>query len=132
ELEKAESYEKHVLEILPTLPKPEKMTASEFTATKLGYESQAHSGMGLVDYQRQNFADAVTELTKATAQAAQPDSTDYYVIGVSLGRMDRYSEAAAAYTKCSAIPGDEQSVCKQKAGEAKRLAAAKPVSTANL
>jgi tetratricopeptide (TPR) repeat protein len=131
ELEKAESYEKHVLEIVPTLTKPEKMTASEFAAAKSDYESQAHSGMGLVYYQRQDFAGAVTELTKATAQASRPDPTDYYVMGVSLGRMDRYSEAAAAYAKCSAIPGDEQSVCRQRAGEAKKRAAAKPASLAN-
>jgi len=132
ELEKAESYERHVLEIVPTLTKPEKMTATEFAAAKSDYESQAHSGMGLVYYQRQNFAGAVTELTKATAQASRPDPTDYYVIGLSLGSMDRYSEAAAAYAKCGAIPGSEQSVCRQRARDGKKLAAAKPVSSANL
>jgi len=131
ELEKAESYERHVLEILPTLTKPEKMTASEFAAAKSDYESQAHSGMGLVYYRRQDFAGAITELTKATAQASRPDPTDYYVIGFSFGRMDRYSEAAAAYAKCGAISGGQQSECRQRAGEAKKLAAAKPVSSAN-
>jgi tetratricopeptide (TPR) repeat protein len=126
QLDKAEKYEKHALEVLPTVPKPATMTDAEFAAAKAGAESQAHSGLGLVYFRRQNWEGAITELTKATATATPPDPTDYYVMGVSLGHLNRFAEAADAYGKCAAVPGGLQGACKQKADDAKKQAAAKP------
>ena len=126
QLDKAEKYEKHALEVLPTVPKPATMTDAQFAAAKAGAESQAHSGLGLVYFRRQNWEGAITELTKATATATPPDPTDYYVMGVSLGHLNRFAEAADAYGKCAAVPGGLQGACKQKADDAKKQAAAKP------
>jgi tetratricopeptide (TPR) repeat protein len=128
QLDKAEKYEKHALEILPTVPKPATMTDDQFAKAKTAAESQAHSGLGLVYFRKQNWEGAVTELTKSTAIATPPDPTDYYVMGVSLGHLNRFPEAADAYTKCAAIPGGLQGQCKQKAEDAKKQAAAKPAS----
>jgi tetratricopeptide (TPR) repeat protein len=129
QLNKAEKFEKHALETLPTLQKPATVTDDQFTKAKAAYESQAHSGLGLVYFRKQNWEGAVTELTKATATTTPPDPTDYYVLGVSLGHLDRYSEAADAYTKCAAIPGGLQARCKQQADDAKKQAAAKPAAS---
>jgi len=126
QLDKAEKYEKHALEVLPTVPKPATMNDAEFAAAKAGADSQAHSGLGLVYFRRQNWEGAITELTKATATATPPDPTDYYVMGVSLGHLNRFAEAADAYGKCAAVPGGLQGACKQKADDAKKQAAAKP------
>jgi tetratricopeptide (TPR) repeat protein len=126
QLDKAEKYEKHALEVLPTVPKPATMTDAQFAAAKAGAESQAHSGLGLVYFRRQNWEGAISELTKATATATPPDPTDYYVMGVSLGHLNRFAEAADAYGKCAAVPGGLQGACKQKADDAKKQAAAKP------
>jgi tetratricopeptide (TPR) repeat protein len=126
QLNKAEKFEKHALETLPTLQKPATVTDDQFAKAKVAYESQAHSGLGLVYFRKQNWEGAVTELTKATATTTPPDPTDYYVLGVSLGHLDRYSDAADAYTKCAAIPGGLQARCKQQADDAKKQAAAKP------
>ena len=125
QLNKAEGYEKRALELLPSLTKPVGMTDKEFAAAKSAYESQAHSGMGLVYYQRQDFVRAVAEMKKATLGASHPDPSDYFVMGNSLDQLDHYSDAAAAFKMCAAIPGAQQAVCKQKAEIAKKEVALK-------
>ncbi|MFZ3215951.1 MAG: hypothetical protein WA192_07825 [Candidatus Acidiferrales bacterium] len=126
QLDKAEKYEKHVLELLPTLTKPANMTDKEFATAKSEYESQAHSGLGLVNYQRQNFAGTVTEMNKATSSGSDSDPADYYVLGVSLENLQQYSDASEAFKQCAASPNVQQELCKQKAVAATKEAAAKP------
>jgi tetratricopeptide (TPR) repeat protein len=128
-LAKAAKYEKHALEVLPTLAKPAamaNMTDDQFTKDKAELESQAHSGLGLVYFRQQNYDGAVTELSKGVATTANPDPTDYFVLGFSLAKLDKFSDAADAYTKCAAIPGGLQARCKQQADDAKKQAASKP------
>jgi tetratricopeptide (TPR) repeat protein len=129
-LDKAEKYEKHALASLATFQKPANLTDDQFTAAKAAYESQAHSALGLVYFRKQNWESAVTELTTSTATSTPPDPTDYYVLGVSLGHLNRFPEAADAYTKCAAIPGGLQARCKQQADDAKKQSAAKPATPA--
>jgi tetratricopeptide (TPR) repeat protein len=128
QLDKAEKYEKHALELVPTLPKPATLTDDQFAKAKLAYESQAHSALGLVYFRRDNYDGAVTELTKAVATTTPPDPTDYYVLGLSLFRLDRFADSADAYSKCAALPGGLQGRCKQQADEAKKQAASKPAA----
>jgi tetratricopeptide (TPR) repeat protein len=128
-LAKAEKYEKHALQVLPTVTKPAAMastTDEQFAKEKLEFESQAHSGLGLVYFRQQNYDGAVTELTKAVATTSNPDPTDYFVLGFSLNKVNKYSDAADAFTKCAAIPGGLQARCKQQADDAKKQAASKP------
>jgi tetratricopeptide (TPR) repeat protein len=120
QLNKAEAYEKRALELLPTLTKPGAMTDKEFAVAKSEYESQAHSGMGLVYYQRQDFVKAVAEMKKATSGASHSDPSDYFVMGNSLDQLHYYSDAATAFKMCAAIPGGQQAICKQKAEIAKK------------
>src|SRR5271155_5006565 len=126
QLDKAENYEKRVLELLPTVVKPADMTAAELATAKTQYESQAHSGLGLVYYQKEDFEKAVAEMKKATSGVAQPDPSDYFVMGDSLDRLDRFSDAAEAFKMCAAIPGAQQALCTQKAEGAEKEAASKP------
>ncbi|MGA7854002.1 MAG: tetratricopeptide repeat protein [Candidatus Acidiferrales bacterium] len=126
QLNKAENYEKRVLELLPAIVKPADMTDEELATAKSQYESQAHSGLGLVYYQKEDFENALAEMKKATSGVSQPDPSDYFVMGDSLDRLDRYSDAAEAFKMCAAIPGDQQALCKQKAEAAKKEAASKP------
>lgn len=124
QLDKAEKFERHALELLPTLAKPDGMSDAQLATAKSEYELQAHSALGLIDYRRQNFQGAAAELNQATAGAARPDPADYYVLGVSLNRLDRFSDAAIAFSRCAEIPGGEQSSCQQHANAAKKLATA--------
>jgi tetratricopeptide (TPR) repeat protein len=125
-LDKGEKYEKHALEILAALPKPANMTDEQFAKVKAQGEAQAHSGLGLIYFRRQDYEQSIAELKKSTVDPANQDPTDYYVMGVELTRLKRFSESADAFQKCAAVPGGLQDRCKQMGADAKKQAAAQP------
>lgn len=125
-LDKGEKYEKHALEVLATLPKPANMTDEQFAKVKAQGEAQAHSGLGLIYFRRGNYEESIAELKKSSADPANQDATDYYVMGVELTRLKRYSESADAFAKCAAMPGGLQDRCKQMGADAKKQAANPP------
>jgi hypothetical protein len=126
QLAKGEKYEKHALEILATLPKPANMTDEQFAKVKAQGEAQAHSGLGLIYFRQQNYEQSIAELKKSTADPANQDATDYYVLGRDLSQLKRFSESADAFAKCAAIPGGLQDRCKQSGADAKKQAAGQP------
>jgi tetratricopeptide (TPR) repeat protein len=123
-LAKAEGYEKHALEVLPTLTKPEGLADDQFIAAKKQKESMAHSGLGLVYFRQQKPDDSLKELQLATADSAQPDPVDYFIMGLDLGSLKRFSDSADAFQKCAQIPGGLADRCKQASDKAKAQAAA--------
>ena len=125
-LNKAEAQEKHALELLPNLPKPPNMTDDQFAKAKNDALSQAHSGLGLVEFRKQDYANSVTELRQGEKLAAVPDPTDFYVMGIELQAMKQFGDAADAFQKCAQVPGGLVDRCKQKADEAKKQAATQP------
>lgn len=125
-LNKAEDYEKHAIEVLDKLPKPPNMTDDQFEKAKQAHLSQAHSGLGLVYYRRQDFANSITELQLSEKLTATPDPTDFYVMGIELNQLKRYPEAVDAFQKCAQVPGGLADRCKQSAEQAKKQAAAQP------
>ena len=125
-LAKAEAYEKKALEELATMAKPEGVTDEQFAKAKQGSTAQAHSGLGLVYFRQQQFDKAATEMQEAVKLDPTPDSVDLYILGLSLNQLKHYPEAADAFQKCAATPGAVQDRCKQREGEAKKLAAAQP------
>jgi tetratricopeptide (TPR) repeat protein len=125
-LEKAEVYEKHAIYMIDTVPKPSKFTDEQFAAAKATFMEQAHSGLGLIYFRNQNYAEAVDELQQATQSAESQDPTDVYALAFSLEQLNRFSEAADAFQKCSVIPGPLQDRCKESADEDKTKAGAPP------
>jgi tetratricopeptide (TPR) repeat protein len=125
-LDKGEKYEKHALEVLAALPKPANLTDEQFAKVKAQGESQAHSGLGLIYFRRQDYEQSIAELKKSTADPANQDATDYYVMGVELTHLKRFSESADSFQKCAAMPGGLQDRCKQMGADAKKQAAAQP------
>jgi len=121
-LDKAERYEKHALVVIGTMQKPASMTDDQFAQTKTSLLSEAHSGLGLVYFRRQDSDDSVKELQQATQSAAAPDPTDLFVLGLGLQNLSRYSEAADAFNRCGQIPSALQDRCKQSAEAAKKQA----------
>jgi hypothetical protein len=51
------------------------------------------------------------------------DQTTYYVLGVDLLSLNRFSEAAEAFTGCGQLAGPIQAPCKERAAAAKAQAA---------
>ncbi len=127
-LDKAEKYEKHALELLATLPKPATLTDEQFAKVKIQAQSEAHSGLGLVYFRRQDFANSIAELQQGVSTAPSPDPTDYFVMGRELDHLNRLAEAVDAYQKCSQIPGPLQNNCKQLLDQAKTKLAAAPAA----
>jgi len=122
-LDKAEQYEKHAMQVIEAMPKPATMTDDQFTQSKTALLSEAHSGLGLVYFRRQQLDDSVKELQQATQSAPKPDPTDFFVMGIDLQNLGRNTEAADAFNKCAEIPGGLQDRCKQSADTAKKQTA---------
>src|SRR5271169_3618279 len=55
QLNKAETYSKHAIEVLAKIPKPPDMTDAQFAASKAKRTIQAHSALGLVYFRRNDF-----------------------------------------------------------------------------
>ena len=124
-LAKAEEYEKHALEVLPTLQKPENLTDDQFATAKTKEESTAHSGLGLIYFRQQKPEDSLKELQLATA-TDQNDPVDFFIMGIDLDALKRYADAQGAFQKCAQIPGAMQDRCKQQADKEKGNAASQP------
>jgi Flp pilus assembly protein TadD len=118
-LDKAETYEKHALDVLTKMPKPKGVSDAQFATMKTQKQQEAHSALGLVYFRRGDYASSVSELQQAT-QGSNPDQTDLYVLGVDLQNLHRGDDAAAAFTRCSQIAGQLQAQCQQGASQAKK------------
>jgi tetratricopeptide (TPR) repeat protein len=123
DLDKAEKYEKHAIDVIGAMAKPASLSDEQFTQSKAAILSEAHSGLGLVYFRRHEMSESVSELQQATQGAANPDQTDYFVLGLDLEGLKRYPEAADAFNHCSQIMGGLQDRCKQSADNAKKEAA---------
>lgn len=114
-LDKAEQAEKHALELMPAMQKPAGLTDDQFNQLKASDASQAHSGLGLTYFRKNDFQNSSKELEAATGESADPDPTDFYILGIDYQKLNRNTDAAAAFGKCAAIPGSLQDTCKKAA-----------------
>lgn len=126
ELNKAEKYARHALDVIAAMPKPAGMSDADFAKAKAQKSFQAHSALGLVYFRRANYADSARELQLATKGNPTPDPTDLYVLGIDLQNLTRYGDAADAFRACSQMEGPLQSQCKDNAATIAQSSAAKP------
>jgi tetratricopeptide (TPR) repeat protein len=123
-LQTAETYAHRVIEIIPTMTKPDTVDDATFEKAKNDKLALAHSGLGLIDINHQKYEDARTELTQAVQLAASPDPVDYYLLGNADVQGSYYKDAVAAYEKCAAS-GPLVAQCKARAESAKHDAETK-------
>ncbi len=124
QLDKAEKYSKHALEVLATLPKPAAMSDAQFTAAKAKRTFQVHSALGLVYFRRNDYDNSEKELAQATKDNPAPDQTDLYVLGLDRVHLSRFAEAADAFHACAAMAGTFHDPCTNNAAVATNQAAA--------
>ena len=124
-LDKAETYEKHALDVMNTMPKPSHISDAQFAAMKAQKALQVHSALGLVYFRRSDYDASAKELEQATQGNANADQSDLYVLGIDQLNLKHYNDAVDAYSRCSQIGGGLADQCKQGADTAKRLAAIK-------
>ena len=124
QLDKAERYSKHALDVIATLPKPNGMTDEQFAAAKAHRSSQSHSALGLVYFRRNDYENSEKELAQATKDNPVPDQTDLYVLGLDRVHLSRFAEAADAFHACAALTGTFQDPCNKNAAVAANQATA--------
>jgi tetratricopeptide (TPR) repeat protein len=121
-LDKAEQYSKKALEVLPTLVKPAELSDTDFLKAKDQTSALAYSGLGLVAFRRQKFAEAIPNLEQAVKLDPLPDPVNLYLLGISNEKTSHFDDAVSAFAKCAAVPGVLQATCKTGADEAKKMA----------
>ena len=113
QLQKAEVYAHHAIELIPNLTKPESVDEATFEKAKNDKLALCHSGLGLLDIDHNKFDDARNELTQAVQLAASPDPVDYYLLGNADAQASYMNGAIAAYDKCAAT-GPLTTQCKAR------------------
>lgn len=122
-LAKAETYAKKTLDAAPALPKPEAMTDESFLSAKNQLLAMAHSGLGLVYFHRQKFAESVPEFEQSVKLVPEPDPVNYYLLGISEENTSHFADAVTAFNKCAEIQWQLQARCKAGAEDAKKRGA---------
>jgi len=122
-LDKAETYEKHALDVMTTIPKSARVSDAQFAAMKEQKALQIHSALGLIYFRRSEYDASAKELQLATQGNPNADQSDLYVLGIDQQNLKRYNDAVDAYTRCVQIPGSLAGQCKQGADEAKKSSA---------
>jgi tetratricopeptide (TPR) repeat protein len=125
-LQRAQDYAQRALQILPALNKPDAVSVEDFERARNERLSEAHSGLGLVDFRRAQYAQAVSEFQQAAKLADSPDPVDFFILGISLEQLQRYEEAAAVYDQCGRISNTFQTRCQAGALQARKEMAAHP------
>jgi hypothetical protein len=123
QLIKAETCEKHAIQVLGTMPKPGGLTDAQFAASKAQKAIQAHSALGLVYFRREDYANSASEIQLSMQNNSSPDQTDLYVLGIDLQNLGKFSEAVDAFGRCAQAIGNLSDRCKESADEARRQAA---------
>jgi len=122
-LEMAETYEKHALDVLGALVRPDGVTDDQFAQFKTGELAVAHSGLGMIYFRREHYEESAKELEIATKNQGTPDPTDYFILGADLHNLGRYKDAADAFNRCAQQPSTVQDNCKKYAADATQRAA---------
>lgn len=131
QLQKAQVWAQHDIELLNSLVKPDGLDDAAFQSAKNDKLSMCHDGLGVVDLKTGKFDAAIAEITQAMQLAAQSDPVDYLLLGAAQEATNHFDEAIASFTKCSA-DGPVQTQCKNGIDDTKKReakAADAPAST---
>jgi tetratricopeptide (TPR) repeat protein len=121
QLQKAEGYARHGIELLSAIPKPDGIDDAMFAKAKNDKLAMCHSGLGLVNLDRGKYADAASELAQSVQLASSPDPVDYFLLGRADEKTSHFTDAIEAYNKCAAS-GPLQGACKSAVEETKKEA----------
>jgi tetratricopeptide (TPR) repeat protein len=121
-LDKAQTEEKHAMQLLDGLQKPAAMNDEIFSQYKAEESSVAHSALGLIYFRREQYDDSAKEMQQSMTGVANPDPTDLLVLGADYENLGRFKEAVDAFNRCAQVPGNFQATCKQQADTSLRMA----------
>jgi tetratricopeptide (TPR) repeat protein len=113
--DKAEQYAKRAIEGTLAMQKPEGLTNDQFEKAECRTLANAHSGLGLVNFHRGKYAEAIAELDQSVKLDPRSDPVKYYVLGVANHNASHFLEVADAFSKCAEFQGSLQATCKDNA-----------------
>ncbi|HYB61232.1 MAG TPA: hypothetical protein VEH50_07115 [Methylomirabilota bacterium] len=123
---KYENYAHHAITLIAAMVKPNSMDDATFNAARNDKLGMCHSGLGLMDFLRQRYADAVTEMTQAVQLAPTPDQVDLFILGRADEYTNHFDDALTAFGKCADMVGGIQDRCKSAIDETKQRALEQP------
>lgn len=119
QLQKAQVYGHHGVELLSGMLKPADMDDATFQKVKNDKLAMCHSGLGVASFQLGKYPEAITELTQSVTLASTPDPVDYYLLGKADQATNHFTDAVASFTKCAAT-GPLQAQCKAGLDQVKK------------
>jgi tetratricopeptide (TPR) repeat protein len=125
-LDQAELYCKKSLEDLSAYKKPADMSDDKFVQAKNETSGVAYSGLGVVEFRRGKYKDAIPNLEQAVKLGGGKDPVDYYILGKSNEAVTNYDQALDAYTKCAAVQSGMQNACQSSIQDVKAHGAVLP------
>jgi tetratricopeptide (TPR) repeat protein len=123
---KYENYAHQAIALIAAMAKPANVDDAAFNAARNDKLSMCHSGLGLMDFMRQRYADAITEMTQAVQLADHPDQVDFFILGRADEYTNHFDDALAAFGKCTAIAGGIQDRCTSAIDDTKKRALEQP------
>jgi tetratricopeptide (TPR) repeat protein len=125
-LDQAELYCKKSLEDLSAYNKPADMSEDKFVQAKNETSAVAYSGLGVVEFRRGKYKDAIPNLDQAVKLGGGKDPVDYYILGKANEALTNYDQALDAYTKCAAVQSGMQAACQSSVQDVKAHGAVLP------
>ena len=119
QLQKAQTFGKHGVDLLNSMPKPADLDDATFTKVKNDKLAMCHSGLGVAAFQQGKYPESITELSQSVLLASVPDPVDYYLLGKADQATNHFTDAIAAFNKCAAV-GPLQAQCKAGADQTKK------------
>jgi tetratricopeptide (TPR) repeat protein len=119
QLQKALAYGKRGIELLNAMLKPAEMDDATFEKVKNDKLAMCHSGLGVASFQLGKYPEAIAELNQSVMLASTADPVDYYLLGKADQATNHFTDATAAFTKCSAA-GPLQPQCKAGLDQVKK------------
>lgn len=125
-LRMTETYARQGIQLLNAAQKPADMPEADFDKARDEKLAMCHSGLGLVDYDRQKYTEATQEFEEAVKLEGEPDPVDQYLLGNSFMAAKQYGQAVTALEACAKPGGQMEGPCKKVLENAKRAAATQP------
>ncbi len=122
-LGEAERFAKHAIEVANAAPKPEGLTDEQYATSKNQRLGMAHYGLGLVAYMRGNVASYVEEFDQSSKLDPAPEPLLFFLLGTGEMKLQKFSDAGAAFDRCAQDPWQWQDRCKSGQEQAKKAAA---------
>jgi tetratricopeptide (TPR) repeat protein len=104
-LAEAETYARHILNLLPRMPQPPGVTPPRWEQTRREAASTAHASLGMVHLIREDFLRAETEFKLSADLASAPDPVTFYRLGLTYSFQRKFDEALEALDRSDAVGG---------------------------